>query len=158
MIGGKFMSNHDAGYLLSLASTKIMEQYEKEKLDKDTAIEILQFNRKLVYYVDGNESEALDYLRRTHCGRCLRRMQPGEKLYLFSFWYMLKDLVELLESNATNTGKKYSDELASDRLCTECFDKIINDGTGILDAGQRERAHQEEKHYVYVVKERNQTD
>jgi hypothetical protein len=79
-------------------------------------------------------------------------MQPGEKLYLFSFWYMLKDLVELLESNAANTGKKYSDELASDRLCTECFDKIINDGTGIPDAGQRERAHQEEKHYVYVAK------
>jgi hypothetical protein len=43
------MSNHDTGYLLSLASTKIMEQYEKEKIDKDTAIEILQFNRKLVY-------------------------------------------------------------------------------------------------------------
>ncbi|MCR5728042.1 MAG: hypothetical protein K6G24_11315 [Lachnospiraceae bacterium] len=113
------MSCHDIGRGMNEVVRMIITQYDRECISRETATKLIATCRAAVYWCDGNEGEAVDYIRRCRCGKCLRMIPKGEKLIsLWSLGYSFiskpgdGDIVDTLR-------------LASDGLCETCFDNII---------------------------------
>lgn len=131
------MSCHDVGRALDSVAKVIMASYDAGEISKETTRKLLMACRKGVYWCDGNELEAVACVENRYCGSCLKKMKTGEPLY--SVWSISFEL----------DGKYHfrdldGEELVSDRLCTECFDKIVFDKTGDTDLGAKERKRIEE--------------
>ena len=126
------MSCHDVGRAMNSVVKVAIELYDAEKIDKEATIKIIRACARGVNWCDGNEYEATDYIRRCRCGRCLKMVPKGEKLY--SVWYVSHDVPKPYDIR-----KEFS--LASDGLCMECFDLVMNQHCGDQNAGERERKY-----------------
>ena len=124
------MSCHDIGRgMNSVVRTTVMLM-ENGKVSKEAARTIIGCCRNSVYWCDGNEYEAIEYIRNCMCGRCMSLIQKGKKLYS----------VYDVSSDVPNSDD-LMDNIASDRLCEECFDIVINEHCKDDTAGERERRY-----------------
>ncbi|MBO6113221.1 MAG: hypothetical protein J6P45_09275 [Lachnospiraceae bacterium] len=106
------MSCHSIGMGLNEVVRMVITLYDKGDISMDTTKKLLATCSQAVYWCDGHEYEALDYIRRCRCGKCLRLIPKGERLY------SLYDTYEMFHI--------FRDErLGSDGLCEECFDALI---------------------------------
>lgn len=124
------MSCHNIGKGLNSVTRVVIEEYDSGNINLEGAKRILNECARAVNWCDGNVYEATDYIRRCRCGNCLKMVEKGEKLY--SVWDVSKDV-----SNPDEITEHYT--LASDGLCEECFDKILNEYCDNPDAAARER-------------------
>lgn len=132
----EIMSCHDIGRGMNSVVDKVIEMYDEGELTVEAARKIIAKARKGVHWCDGNEGEAVASIRRCRCGRCLKEVPSGTPLY--SVWDI---------SVSKNIIDKNPDEiLASDGLCLECFDIVLNFAFDNEGAGERERNFIEE-HY-----------
>lgn len=129
------MSCHDIGRGMNSVVKTTITLMDSGKLSKDVAKEIIISCAKGVGWCDGNESEAIDYIRKCMCGRCMKLIPKGEKLY--SLYHVSFHIPYLYHLN---------EPLASPRLCEECFDIVLNELNQDENAGKRERAYIESKY------------
>lgn len=124
------MSCHDIGRGMNSVVKVVVELYDDGKIDKKAAMKIIRACKDGVNWCDGNDGEAIDYIRRCRCGKCFKMIPKGEKLY--SVWDV---------SNEVPDKYKIDDrfELALDGLCQDCFDIVLNEYCQDNNAGERER-------------------
>lgn len=107
------MSCHDIGRGLNSVVRRTARLLDEGRIDQEAAGEIFLACRKAVHWCDGNEGEATDVVQPCMCGRCLRIVAAGEGLY------------DLWDAQGMTWKKLRDTALVTDRLCTECFDKVI---------------------------------
>jgi len=122
------MSCHSIGRGMNSVVRTVMSLMDQEKISKEAAKTIIRCCAKSVNWCDGNEVEATDYIRRCICGRCMKMIPAGEKLY--SVYNVSKDVPNRYH---------LCDHLAADGLCEECFDIVLNEHCNDSSAGERER-------------------
>lgn len=136
------MSCHDIGRGMNEVVKTTIELYDAKAIDINAAKKIIASCAVSVNWCDGNESEATAYIRRCRCGKCLKMVPKGEKLY--SVWDVSNDVPDCY-----NIEEKAG--MATDGLCTECFDNVISKYCNNPDAGKREmeyiESHSEEDMY-----------
>ncbi len=123
------MSDHNIGRGLNAVVKTVIELYDARALDMDSAKKIIASCGEAVNWSDGNTYEATDYIRRCQCGKCLKMIPEGEKLY--SVWDVSNEVPDSyhIEEKAG---------LATDGLCAECFDEVISQQCHDPKAGKRE--------------------
>lgn len=123
------MSNHDVGRGLNAVVKTTIELYDANQLDREVAKKIISSCGQAVNWADGNSYEALDYIYNCRCGKCLKMVPRGEHLY------SVDDV-----SNKVPDFYSISDqeELATPRLCEDCFNEIICQHCNDPAAGKRE--------------------
>ena len=126
------MSCHDIGRGMNSVVRVTMGLYDTGKIDKESAHKIIYACARGVYWCDGNEGEATEYIRNCVCGKCMNKISKGDKLY--SIYDVSPDV-----PNRFHIDDNY--ELVTSRLCEECFDVLINEHCGDELAGQRERQY-----------------
>lgn len=131
------MSCHDIGRGMNQVSKEVMTLYDAGEINFKAAKKLLLVTGWAVNWCDGNQGEAHTYYSRCTCGSCLKRVEKGQKLY--SIYHISNEV-----KNYWNIDRKY--ELVGDRLCQECFDRILNDYCKDPAAGERERKYIE-SHY-----------
>ena len=89
---------------------------DNDKISKDAAKTIIIECKNGVNWCDGNSYEAISYIGDCMCGRCMRKIPEGEKLY--SVYDVSNDIPRRYD---------ISDNIANDSLCTECFDIVLNE-------------------------------
>ena len=124
------MSCHSIGAALNNVGEKILEMYENGKIDAETAKELLCTIRRSVHFCDGNEYEATETLEENYCGCCLRKMKKDD---LFLHLYHTSDRV-INNHKIMNLYK-----LGSDKVCYDCFCKLLYDYTKIDNIGEMEK-------------------
>lgn len=140
------MSCHDIGRGMNSVVEVAIDMYDDGELSLEAARKIIAAARKGVHWCDGNEYEAVDCIRECRCGRCLKKMAPGDSLY--SVW-RLSDAIPQKYS----VLEMSSEPLASDAMCEECFDIVLGRHTGDPAAGPAERKRQIGESAVIVVDE-----
>ena len=129
------MSCHDIGRGMNSVVRTVVSLMDEKKISKDAAKTIIRCCANSVNWCDGNSSEATDYVRRCMCGRCMKRVPAGEKLYSV---YQVSDAVK--------NRYHLDDHLGSDGLCEECFDIVLAEHCKDAAAGERERKDIEEQY------------
>jgi hypothetical protein len=143
------MSCHDIGRGMNYVVRRTITLYDQKKIALEPAKKIIASCTGAVYWCDGNSDEAINFIRRCRCGKCLKLVPKGEKLY--SIWKLpyptYKGHYEWLSKIEEEL------ELASDGLCEECFEQYMPsfcDGELDLEAMKREL---EEKYPQYAISE-----
>ena len=121
------MSCHDIGRGMNEVVRLTISMFDKEEISKEAAIKIIATCRIAVNWCDGNSTEACDYIRNCRCGKCLKLIPKGEKL--ISLW----DIPDRQIPGKIGSGLVFSrnrineDDLrvATDKLCEECFDRLV---------------------------------
>lgn len=131
------MSCHDIGRGMNEVVKTTIELYDAGDIDIKAAKQIIASCAVAVNWCDGNEGEATEYIRRCRCGKCLKMIPKGEKLY--SVWHVSKDV-----PNPYHIDDKAG--LATDGLCAGCFDEVISKYCDNPDAGKREMDYIENNH------------
>ena len=127
------MSCHDIGRGMNSVVRTTVSLMDQGKISKDAAKTIISCCARSVNWCDGNSYEATDYIRRCICGRCMRLIPVGEKLY------SVYDV-----SNHVPDRYDIDDQLATDGLCENCFDLVLNAHCKDPEAGIRERKYIED--------------
>ena len=129
------MSCHHIGRGMNCVVRTVVSLMDKNKISKDAAKTIIHCCADSVNWCDGNFGEAIDYIRRCMCGRCMKRVPAGEKLY---FVYQVSD----------DVPNRYHliDHLASDGLCEDCCEIVLAEHCKDAAAGERERKYIEENY------------
>ena len=124
------MSCHDIGRgMNSVVRTTITLFYEG-KIPLEAARSIILSCKHGVHWCDGNEGEAVSYITGCICGKCMKKVKKGEKLYnIYSV------------SNDVPDRYDWPRDFVTHRLCEECFDIVLNEKSGDNAAGPRERAY-----------------
>lgn len=116
------MSNHSIGNGMNKVVSAIMELYDNNKIDYESVMKMFSFIVEVVAEEDGNYYEAFECFYRYRCGKCLKKMKSKEPLY---------SLYDLADSDIGVYGMpvmlcRASNKFATENLCTECFDEVIN--------------------------------
>lgn len=128
------MSCHDIGRGMNSVVRATMKLLDEGKISSEAAKIVIKHCKKGVHWCDGNEGEATAYIRRYICGRCMKKVPKGEKLYsVYDVEYRISDKYEI------------ANEFATDCFCTECFDIVLNEWCKDPEAGAKQRAYIEEK-------------
>lgn len=131
------MSCHDIGLGMNEVVKTTIELYDAKTMDINAAKKIIASCAVAVNWCDGNEYEATAYIRRCRCGKCLKMIPRGEKLY--SVWNV--------SDNVPNPYKiQEKAGIATDGLCAECFDVVICKHCNDPDAGKREMEYIENRY------------
>lgn len=107
------MSCHDIGRGMNEVVRMTVSEFDRGEISAGAARRIIATCGVAVHWCDGNEGEALAYIRRCRCGKCLKLIPKGEKL--LSLWelpYNYHDVVTKAR-------------LAADGICEKCFDEIM---------------------------------
>ena len=133
------MSNHSVGHSLNDYFTEeVIDLYDNQKLDYESMLKLFNAMRSVINCEDGNYEEAIECIRRSRCGKCMKKMQSGEPLYSLYSTRMC------CSARMRNDYYKLEEQLVSDSLCTECFDTLVNEYEGNFDAGPTYRKYIEE--------------
>lgn len=116
---------------------KAVEIFDKGGFSCDAAREVIATARKEAFRCTKNEEEAIGSIRDFRCGRCLKKKEADERFY--SVRAISED--KMGQNDIMNHGKEV---LASDQLCKECFDIVINRWFKEETAGKRERQYIED--------------
>lgn len=117
------MSCHDIGRGMNSVVEQVVSLLDSQKISTEAAREIIVACRRGVHWCDGNEDEAIEFIRRNRCGYCLNKIPKGMPLY--SLWKVARfqpDYPFREEDPLMCKGV----ELASDGLCKECFEIVVN--------------------------------
>lgn len=90
--------------------------FDKGEISTESAVKIIATCGIAVNWCDGGDG-AIEYIKKCRCGKCLRLLPKGEKLY--SIWHLPCGFVEKI---GIDTRKL---KLASPGLCEGCFDKSL---------------------------------
>lgn len=104
------MSCYDIGRGMNSIVKEIVTLLDKEEISKESAKTLIKACIRGVHWCDGNSYEAVDYIIDCMCGRCLKKVAEGEKLYELPCPY-------------DDLGNKIG--LLYNRLCSECFDDVV---------------------------------
>lgn len=127
------MSCHSIGRGMNNVVRTVVTLMDENKISKDAAKTLIRCCANSVNWCDGNSYEATDYVRRCICGRCMKRVPVGEKLY------------SVLDVSGDVPDQRYLDyHLALDGLCEECFDIVLTEHCKDAAAGERERIYIED--------------
>ena len=127
------MSCHDIGRGMNSVVRTTVSLMDEGKISKDAARTIISCCANSVNWCDGNSYEATDYIRHCMCGRCMKLVPKGEKLYsVYDVSRNVPDRYDLDE------------HLATDGLCSECFDIVVGAHCKDDSAGKRERDYIEQ--------------
>ncbi|MBR1686767.1 MAG: hypothetical protein IJ708_16725 [Clostridia bacterium] len=111
------MSCHDIGRGMNDVVRRTITLYDRNEIALEPAKKIIATCENAVNWCDGNSYEALDYIRRCRCGKCLKLVPKGEKLYsIYDLPYEYENKYPYMQEEL---------ELASDGLCEECFDRLM---------------------------------
>lgn len=142
------MSCHDIGREMNSVVRTTVSLMDQGKISKDAAKTIISSCAQSVNWCDGNSYEATDYIRRCMCGYCMKLIPAGEKLYsVYDVSYDVPDQYDI------------EDHLATDSLCENCFDLVLNAHCKDPETGIRERKyieeHQKPENYISTGKYAN---
>lgn len=136
------MSCHDIGRGMNEVVKTTIELYDAKAIGIEAAKRIIATCAVAVNWCDGNSYEAIEYISRCRCGKCLKMVPKGEKLY--SVWELSNDVPNRYYIK-DKTG------LAADGLCEGCFDEVISKYCNDPNAGKREmdyiESHSDEERY-----------
>ena len=130
------MSCHDIGKGLSSVVKVILYKLDTGEIGVDSARDLLYACRMGVYWCDGNESEAMIQMHQMRCGYGLKKLSEGETIYnpyYLPYEFKGKHRQEL---------KQLDDKVADTFLCSECFEKLIDEA--VPGAGAEQRKYIEE--------------
>lgn len=111
------MSCHDIGRGMNSVVREIVTLLDAEKISKEAAKTLILACIRGVYWCDGNDGEAIDYIHQYLCGNCLKKVPEGEKMY--SIW----DNLPYQKRNEVVRG--IGKEFVSYEFCEECFEHIL---------------------------------
>ena len=115
---------------------KTMELYDAGRIGREEAKELIHECALDVNWCDGNRSEAIDYIRGCICSNCLKKVPECGKLYhVWDIAFQLRDGFKLFSAM----------HLASDGLCIDCFDTIVDEFSHEQGVGEKMRAFIEEQ-------------
>lgn len=112
------MSCHDIGRGLNQVVREIIDLFDKEEISKEAARKIISTCCMAVNWCDGNEYEAIDHIIKCRCGRCLKLVPKGERLY--SIWDFPYGFADEKDIDIQKLG------LASPGICDHCFNEVMN--------------------------------
>lgn len=115
------MSCHDIGRGMNAVVRRTITLYDRKEIALEPAKKIIASCAKAVYWCDGNEYEAVDFISHCRCGKCLKLIPKGEKLY--SIWDVTVPKQSSRDHWIFETKNKL--ELVTDGMCEECFDHYI---------------------------------
>ncbi len=124
------MSCHDIGRGMNSVVRTTISLLDEGRISMDAARAIIVSCKRGVHWCDGNEGEAISYIRGCVCGRCMKKLVKGERLY--SIYSVSNDVPDRFD---------WEKDFVTDKLCRECFDITLNEKCGDSNAGQRERAY-----------------
>ena len=111
------MSCHHIGRGMNSIVRRTITLYDHNEIALEPAKKIIATCENAVNWCDGNGYEAVDYILRCRCGKCLKLVPEGEKLYsIYDF---------PLEFQHKHPQMDEELELASYGLCEECFDRYM---------------------------------
>lgn len=116
------MSCHDIGRGMNSVVKKVIFLLDNNKISTESAREIIAACRIGVNWCDGNEDEAVECIRKSRCGWCLRKIERGNNL--FSLWNLGLGESLFMDDDLLKCGD--GTMLASDGLCEECFDYVVS--------------------------------
>ena len=128
------MSCHHVGRALNNVVKEIWTLYDEGEIDARTAKRLIGKCAESVDWCDGNVDEAIHYVDGCVCGRCFKVIPQGKPLYYF---WAVSDSVSRHEPMRDENG----DKIVPFRLCSECFDIVLNHRCNDKDAGRRESAY-----------------
>ena len=131
------MSCNDIGNGMNSVVRKVITLMDDGQISKDSARKIVSCCAgSVANWCDGSRVETVNYIRNCLCGRCMKKIPKGERMYS----------LYCTSSEAENASDMIYDlELASDCLCQECFDEVLNGYCNDSSAGERERKYIEEQ-------------
>ena len=135
------MSCHDIGRGLNNVVREVVTLMDNNEISKDAARKIIKCCKKSVHWCDGNETEAINYIRQCVCGKCLNKLPKGEKIYpLYRTSHTSNEVYNIMEGF----------ELVNSYLCKDCFDFVENMYFDDNNMGEKERKYIEEKDDVCI--------
>lgn len=75
------MSCHNIGRGINSITTQIIEEYDAGNLGIEISKKLIRVSINGVNYCDGNEAEAVTDMRDCRCGKCLKKMKKGERIF-----------------------------------------------------------------------------
>jgi hypothetical protein len=100
--------------------------FDRKEIALEPAKKIIASCAKAVYWCDGNEYEAVDFISHCRCGECLKLIPKGEKLY--SIWDVTVPKQSSRDHWIFETKNKL--ELVTDGMSEEWFDHYIPEESG----------------------------
>lgn len=112
------MSCHDIGRGLNEVVRMTISLYNSKRIGLKEAKSIIATCAEAVNWCDGNSYEAVDYISGCTCGKCLKRISKGEKIYLLSDlpWDVNISRITMKSRIIQGCG-----------LCFECFMDMIEE-------------------------------
>lgn len=111
------MSCHSIGKGINAIVRRTITLYDRGEIAFEPTKKIIATCANAVNWCDGNEYEALDYILKCRCGKCLKLIPCGEKLY------SLYDLPKPYKKEPYIICDEL--EMASDVMCENCFDQYM---------------------------------
>ena len=112
------MSCHDIGRGLASVAKVVIEVYEENKIDKETATRLVYACRRGVHWCDGNEDEAVKtVVDAGYCGLCFEKSDGLTEVYDNELQY----------PQSFDVFKDYDDTAAHFFLCPECKRRVIDE-------------------------------
>ena len=139
------MSCHDIGHGLNTVTALVMLLRDQGELSDTTAAKLLKKAKAAVHWCDGNEYEAVESIYGCYCGRCLRKMEPGQKLY---------DCLDIWDARWREKYPFSGPEIpGGDAVCSDCLDALLLEVSGDPESGPRERKRMEGNGQIVIAEE-----
>lgn len=111
------MSCHNIGRGMASVTEVVIDLYERKKIGKMAAKEIVAACGKGVHWCDGNESEAMEsVIEAGYCGLCFKKTENLSSVYE-------NDLKPPYRYNVLDAYRK---NVLHDYLCPECRQKVLD--------------------------------
>ena len=132
------MSCHDIGRGMDSVTKVVIAMFDNEELTRDAALKLFTALKNGVHWCDGNENEAVASIIHCRCGKCLKEMKSGEKLF------NIYDCSPLVGGNPWDILDNYNGDYGGWYFCKNCFDEIIKEVTDGKISGEAARNFIEE--------------
>ncbi len=126
------MSNHAVGHAMSEVIYEIVKLHNKQKIDCNTAHDLIETCLYVVSSEDGNGYEAMEEIWDNTCLECLRMIPEGEYIYSIS------DIYDKYTSEGDSVENKNAPNFISHEdlqkickghysfnICKDCFTRLI---------------------------------
>ena len=102
------MSCHDIGRGMNSVVKEIITLLDNNELSKEAAKKLIKSCLRGVYWCDGNEGEAVNYISHYLCGMCLKKVPKGENLYELPY----------------DVWNKIHEDVFHGAVCKDCLEKL----------------------------------
>ena len=112
------MSCHEIGGAAAYIIEEVLKEFDKSKIDLETANHLVNRCIKSVHCCDGNEYEAYENIETCRCGRCLKETKDLKSLEDLDY----KEYREVVSNIIDNLY------VTMPFLCNECYEKVMGKG------------------------------